>query len=58
MRNSPKWPSRLGQYLTTTVAGEPVKAFILPPLPPVRLDLMVSINILNVRIECSAIWMD
>ncbi len=31
--------SRLGRYITTTVAGEPVKAFIPPPLPPANLDL-------------------
>lgn len=31
--------SRLGRYVTTTVAGEPVKAFIPPPLPPAGLDL-------------------
>jgi Fic family protein len=31
--------SRLGRYVTTTVAGEPVKAFVPPPLPPVDLDL-------------------
>ncbi len=34
-----KAPSRLGRYVTTTVAGEPVKAFIPPPLPPADLDL-------------------
>ena len=38
MPNS-KEPSRLGQYITTTVAGEPVRAFIPPPLPPKGLDL-------------------
>jgi len=26
--------SRLGTYVTTTVTGEPVQAFIPPPLPP------------------------
>lgn len=31
--------SRLGRYVTTTVSGEPVKAFIPPPLPPAGLDL-------------------
>lgn len=31
--------SRLGRYVTTTVAGEPVKAFVPPPLPPAGLDL-------------------
>jgi len=31
--------SRLGRYVITTVAGEPVKAFVPPPLPPVDLDL-------------------
>jgi len=39
VRNSLQQPSRLGQYITTTVAGEPVKAFIPPPLPPAGLDL-------------------
>ena len=39
MRNSVEEPSRLGQYVTTTVAGEPVKAFIPPPLPPADLNL-------------------
>jgi Fic family protein len=34
-----KAASRLGRYVTTTVAGEPVKAFVPPPLPPVELDL-------------------
>jgi Fic family protein len=34
-----KAPSRLGRYVTTTVAGEPVRAFVPPPLPPVDLDL-------------------
>jgi hypothetical protein len=34
-----KAPSRLGRYVTTTVAGEPVKAFVPPPLPTVGLDL-------------------
>jgi Fic family protein len=32
-------PPRLGRYVTTTVAGEPVKAFVPPPLPPADLDL-------------------
>jgi len=31
--------SRLGRYVTTTVAGEPVRAFVPPPLPPADLDL-------------------
>jgi len=31
--------SQLGRYVTTTLAGEPVKAFVPPPLPPVSLDL-------------------
>lgn len=31
--------SRLGRYVTTTLAGEPVKAFVPPALPPVDLDL-------------------
>ena len=39
MRNSVEEPSRLGQYLTTTVAGEAVKAFIPSPLPPAGLQL-------------------
>ncbi|HLJ26240.1 MAG TPA: Fic family protein [Candidatus Angelobacter sp.] len=39
MHNSVKEPSRLGQYITTTVAGEPSRAFIPPPLPPAGLDL-------------------
>jgi Fic family protein len=30
---------RLGRYVTATVAGEPVKAFVPPPLPPGDLDL-------------------
>jgi Fic family protein len=30
---------RLGRYVTATVAGEPVKAFVPPPLPPADLDL-------------------
>jgi Fic family protein len=32
-------PPRLGRYVTTTVAGEPIKAFVPPPLPPADLDL-------------------
>jgi len=39
VHNSVKEPSRLGQYITTTVAGEPSRAFIPPPLPPAGLDL-------------------
>jgi cell filamentation protein, protein adenylyltransferase len=31
--------SRLGRYVTTTVGGESVKAFVPPPLPPAGLDL-------------------
>lgn len=31
--------SRLGRYVTTTVAGEPIKAFVPSPLPPTGLDL-------------------
>jgi Fic family protein len=31
--------SQLGRYVTTSVAGEPVKAFVPPPLPPTTLDL-------------------
>jgi Fic family protein len=37
--NSPKEASRLGSYVTTTVAGEPVRAFVPPPLPPPDLNL-------------------
>src|SRR5207244_506185 len=29
----------MGRYVTTTVAGESVKAFVPPPLPPADLDL-------------------
>jgi Fic family protein len=32
-------PPRAGRYVTTTVAGEPVKAYVPPPLPPPGLDL-------------------
>jgi Fic family protein len=39
VRNSTEEPPRLGQYVTTTVAGETVKAFIPPALPPAGLDL-------------------
>lgn len=39
MDNSVRDPSRQGRYVTTTVAGEPVKAFIPPPLPPADLNL-------------------
>ncbi|HEV2960551.1 MAG TPA: Fic family protein [Candidatus Angelobacter sp.] len=39
MGNSPKGASRLGSYVTTTVAGEPVRAFVPPPLPPPDLNL-------------------
>ena len=31
--------SRRGRYVSTTLAGEPVKAFVPPALPPVDLDL-------------------
>ena len=31
--------SRPGRFVTTTAAGEPVKAFVPPPLPPTDLDL-------------------
>jgi Fic family protein len=31
--------SRRGRYVTTALAGEPVKAFVPPALPPVDLDL-------------------
>jgi len=31
--------TRLGRYVTTTVAGEPVRAFVPPPLPPPDLNL-------------------
>src|SRR5215510_16352691 len=31
--------SRLGSYITTTVAGEPIQAFVPPPLPPADLNL-------------------
>jgi Fic family protein len=37
--NSLKAPSRPGKYVTTTVAGEPARAFIPSPLPPTNLDL-------------------
>lgn len=39
MDNSVKDPSRQGRYVATTVAGESVKAFIPPPLPPADLNL-------------------
>ena len=32
-------PPRAGRYVTTTVAGEPVKAYVPSPLPPTGLDL-------------------
>jgi Fic family protein len=32
-------PPRAGRYVTTTVAGEPVKAYVPPPLQPPGLDL-------------------
>ena len=31
----PDYPSRLGRYETTAIAGEPVRAYIPPPLPPI-----------------------
>jgi Fic family protein len=35
-----KWQSRLGAHVTSSVAGETVRAFIPPPLPPVpKLEL-------------------
>jgi len=33
MRMATESKSRLGTYVTTTVTGEPVQAFIPPPLP-------------------------
>jgi Fic family protein len=39
MRDSAKGTSRLGTYVTTTVAGEPLQAFVPPPLPPPELEL-------------------
>ena len=39
MDNSVKEPPSAGKYVTTTVAGEAVKAFIPSPLPPTDLDL-------------------
>ena len=32
---APRHPTRIGRYETTSVAGEKVRAFIPPPLPPV-----------------------
>lgn len=31
---APKLPGRLGTYVASSVAGETVRAFIPPPLPP------------------------
>ena len=39
MGNSLKEASRLGSYVTATVAGEPVRAFVPSPLPPPNLNL-------------------
>lgn len=39
MPKSSRGGSRLGKYITTTVVGEPVKAFVPSPLPPDNLDL-------------------
>ncbi len=39
MSSSAKKTSRLGAYVTTTVAGERVQAFVPPPLPPSDLKL-------------------
>lgn len=39
MPKSAEKRARLGTYITTTVAGEPVKAFVPPPLPPPELNL-------------------
>jgi Fic family protein len=39
MPNSAKNQFRLGTYITTTVAGESVKAFVPPALPPHELNL-------------------
>ncbi|HWZ43870.1 MAG TPA: Fic family protein [Candidatus Saccharimonadales bacterium] len=39
MPNPAKTTSRLGTYVTTTVAGEPVRAFVPPQLPPSDLKL-------------------
>lgn len=39
MPASIKRTSRLGTYITTTVAGDPVRAFVPPALPPPDLDL-------------------
>jgi Fic family protein len=39
MRDWAKGTSRLGTYVTTTVGGEPLQAFVPPPLPPPELEL-------------------
>src|SRR5258708_3834992 len=39
MPDPEKKTSRPGAYVTTTVVGEPVKAFVPAPLPPPELDL-------------------
>ncbi|WP_428537668.1 Fic family protein [Rhodopila sp.] len=31
----PDYPSRLGRYETTAIGGEPVRAYVPPPLPPI-----------------------
>jgi Fic family protein len=43
-RRKPR-PSRLGRYAETAVAGERVRAFVpppLPPVPPIRMDALLS----------------
>ena len=39
MPDAPEHTSRPGRYVTTTIAGEAVKAFVPPPLPPPDLNL-------------------
>ncbi|HEV3042193.1 MAG TPA: Fic family protein [Candidatus Angelobacter sp.] len=39
MPNPSEYTSRPDRYITTTVAGEPVKAFVPPALPPAGLNL-------------------
>src|SRR5260221_7651855 len=39
MSSSTKETSRLGSYVATTAAGEPIRAFVPPPLPPPDLKL-------------------
>lgn len=36
---APKLKSRLGTYMNSSIAGETVRAFIPPSLPPAELDL-------------------